>query len=76
MQYPAYGSYLAMLETKNLLDVLDLGIAGDLNSAGIAHIQQLTPVNSQSSLTHQGEHDKRGPSTRESAGSCLLQQLN
>lgn len=37
-------SYLAVLQTQDLLDILDLSICADLGSVGIADIQQFSPV--------------------------------
>lgn len=37
-------TYLAVLETHDLLDVVDLCIASNLGSAGVPHIQQLPPT--------------------------------
>ena len=37
-------AHLAMLQTHDLLNILDLCIAADLGYAGIAYIQQLAPA--------------------------------
>jgi hypothetical protein len=36
--------HLAVLQAQDLFDVLDLGVASDLGSTGVAHVQQLAPA--------------------------------
>jgi hypothetical protein len=37
-------AHIAVLQAHDLLDVLDLGVVGDLQRAGVPHVEQLAPA--------------------------------